>query len=106
MGKKNPVVQDVGDIRLGGEPTEGGGIVFGGKRLSSDDAKALVAPDEAGPGRDDMSFRIDRDVAIAINDQIMVCNDAIGVNLACGRGIGLPGSLCVRESTQGQNEQK
>jgi hypothetical protein len=78
------VVEDVGDVGLGGEAAEGGRVVLLGGGLDSGDAEVLVAPGETGAGRGDASFCVAGDGGVAIEDEVVVRGNAGGIDLgAC-----------------------
>ena len=81
MGGDDAVVEDVVDVGLGGEAAEGGGVVFGRGGLDGGDAKVLAAVDEASAGCGEMSFGVGGDGGVAIEDEVAVGRDAVGVDL-------------------------
>jgi hypothetical protein len=77
------IVQDVVDVRLGGQAAQGCGIVLG-RGLDCSDAEVLVAPGEMGAGGGNAGFRVARDGGVAIEDEVAVRRDAGGVDLGSG----------------------
>jgi hypothetical protein len=99
------IVEDVFDVGLGGEKTEGGGVVLTdglgcglGCRLSwgldGGDAEVLVAPGETGSGGGDTGFGVAGDGGVTIEDEVAVGSDARCVDLRGGQ----------RSKEEGQDE--
>jgi hypothetical protein len=81
VGGDDAVVEDVVYVGLGGEATEGGGVVFGGGGLDGCDTEVLAAAEESSAGCGEMSFGIRRDGGVAIEDEVAVRRDTVGVDL-------------------------
>jgi len=85
VGGDDAVVEDVVDVWLGGEAFERGGVVFGGGRLDGGDAKVLVPCGEAGSGGGYAGFGVGGDGGVAIENEVAVRSDAVGVDLGSGK---------------------
>ncbi len=81
-------MDDVLDVGLGAETVEGGGVVFGGGGLDGGDAEVFVASGEMGSGRGDAGFGVARDGGVAVEDEVAVRGDGVGVELGVRQGCG------------------
>ena len=81
MGGYDAVVEDVGDVGLGGEAAESGGVVLLGRGLDGGDAEVLVSPCETGAGGGDAGLGVAGNGGIAVEDEVAMGSDAGGVDL-------------------------
>ena len=84
MGGDDAVVEDVGDVGLGGEAAEGGGVVLLGRGLDGGDAEVFVALGEMGAGGGDAGFGVAGNGGVAVEDEVAMGSDAGGVDLGAG----------------------
>jgi hypothetical protein len=84
VGRDDAIVQDVGDVRLRGQETEGGGVVLRSRGLNGGDAEVLVALDETSSGGDDAGGGVAGNGGVAIDDQVAMGRNAVGVDLCAG----------------------
>jgi hypothetical protein len=75
-------VENVGDVGLGGEAAQGGGVVLLGCGLNCGDTEVLVTPGEVCAGGGDASLGVAGDGRVAVEDEVTVRSDAGGINLS------------------------
>jgi hypothetical protein len=85
VGGDDAVMQDVGYIWLRGEEAEGGGVVLRGGGLDCGDAQVLVALEKASAGRGDTGCCVSGNGGVAVDHQIAMRGDAVGVDLCAGK---------------------
>jgi hypothetical protein len=78
------IAEDEVDVGLGGETAQGGGVVFRDGGLDGGDAEVFIPPGEMGAGGGDAGFCIAGDGRVAIEDEVAVGSDAVGVDLGTG----------------------
>lgn len=88
MGRDDAIVEDVIDVGLGGEAAQGAGIVFRDGGLDGGDAEVFVAAGEMRASGGDAGFCIAGDGGVAIEDEVAVRGNAVGVDLGTGLGAG------------------
>jgi hypothetical protein len=95
------IVEDVIDVGLGGEAAQGAGVVFRNGGFDGGDAEVLVTPGEMRAGRGDAGFSVTGNGRVAIEDEVAVRRDAVGVDLASDNlGAGKPNQEeCEDESS-------
>jgi hypothetical protein len=84
VGGDDSIMEDIVDVRLGSESAKSAGVVFRKDGLDCGDAKVFVAPGEMGAGGGDAGFGIAGDGRVAIEDEVAVGSDAVGVDLGTG----------------------
>jgi len=84
VGGQDAVMEDVGDVGLGNETAESGGVVLLGHGLDGGDAEVLVAPGETSAGGGDAGLGIAGNGGVAVEDEIAMGSYAGGVDLGAG----------------------
>jgi hypothetical protein len=82
--RDDAIVEDVGYVRLRGEEAEGGGVVLRDGGLDGGDAEVFVALEETSSGGGDAGGCVTGNGGVAIDDEIVVGSDAVGVDLGDG----------------------
>jgi hypothetical protein len=84
MGGDDAVAEDLVDVGLRGQAAEGAGVILRNCGLDGGDAEVLVAPGEMGAAGGDAGLCVAGDGRVAIENEVAMRSDAVGVNLGAG----------------------